>query len=331
VLADDTQAIVLIAVCYLIGFGVAQSSSEGIRYFKRAADLGNGVGMAEYGFWTAQQNSTEALMYIRRSVEMGLPNGYSRYATALRDGLGVPQDTKEAAKYFLLESQAQNARPSLDYILALSQGDSMDQIEAARISRQLADKGNGAMAFQLANLLEDGVENPINWTDVVRYFKQAADANLSVGKFRYAGYVVDGLYVQQNWTEALRLFKASAEQGLAEGWVPYGLMIEYGPDEEKNLTEAAFAYKAAAKAGLGRGMLEYARCLDSGIGVSQNDQKALKYYQKLWMDVPEAAIRLNRMISERRAQLPFTQFVQIGMKARNLMLIEPNSSESYWW
>ncbi|MCL1884616.1 MAG: sel1 repeat family protein [Defluviitaleaceae bacterium] len=67
----------------------------------------------------------------------------------------------------------------------------------------------------------------------------------------------------------------------ATRWVKYGEAAEHGTDGiEKNLAQAAKCYRNAAEMDDAEGQKELGRCYEKGIGVTQNAEEAVRWYEK---------------------------------------------------
>jgi len=141
----DVLAQWLLGRLYVIGSGLPQDYSAAQRILLSPAEQGNPFAALLLGRVMLDRDYSKAPRWFRVAAEQGLPAAQFQYATALRDGRGVPQDRLQAYVWFLIAQDggypAANDLSALDGIL------SRDQIDRAKEkARQLEDSVSRSVA-----------------------------------------------------------------------------------------------------------------------------------------------------------------------------------------
>jgi TPR repeat protein len=87
---------------YFLGNGLHQDYKEAERWLKPAADNDNPFAAYLLGRVMQDRDYTKAPEYFLKAARQGLPQAQYRYAVALKDGRGVPQDRFKAYVWFLI-------------------------------------------------------------------------------------------------------------------------------------------------------------------------------------------------------------------------------------
>ena len=196
---------------YSYGQGVPQDAAEAARWYRRAAEQGNGaavqflVGVLYRDGDGVPQDYAEAVKWFRLAAAQGNAYAQSELGNRYRDGDGVPQDYAEAVKWFRLAAAQGNAygQKGLGTLYNLGQGVPQDYAEAARWYRRAAEQGNWAAQFLLGTMYYDGQGVAQDYVEAYKWLSLAAA--LSQGDNQKAR---DGLAKQmtpQQIAEAQRL------------------------------------------------------------------------------------------------------------------------------
>lgn len=117
-----------------------------------------------------------ALARIRPLAGQGDANAQSMLASMYFDGSGVPQDDREAAKWYRLA--ADQGDEAGQYFLGIMYGNGRgvpkNYVEAARWWQRAAEQGNVAAAKDLAFLYTKGLGVPIDAAAAAKWYRRAA-------------------------------------------------------------------------------------------------------------------------------------------------------------
>jgi tetratricopeptide (TPR) repeat protein len=98
---NNAVAICKIGVCYGYGQGVPQDYDEAIKWFRKAADLGDVTAMLNLSaYYDETQNEAEAFKWYRKAAELGDVYSISCIAYCYETGYGVSVDLAEALKWY---------------------------------------------------------------------------------------------------------------------------------------------------------------------------------------------------------------------------------------
>ena len=105
--ADDALAQAQLGYHYHKGIGVAQSDTEALKWYRRAADQDhagaqNNLGVMYGSGRGVAQNDTEALKWYRRAAEQGFAIAQSNLGFMYASGLGVPKDLTQAYMWYAI-------------------------------------------------------------------------------------------------------------------------------------------------------------------------------------------------------------------------------------
>lgn len=162
-------------------------------------------------------------------------------------GRGVPQDYREAAKWYKMAAEKGNpiGQYNLGKMCMKGVGVRQDYDEALELYKKSAEQGYALAQYTLGHLYYDTqeYEKSLKW-----YLKSAEQGNSRAQC--NLGYIYEiGIGVQQNYMEAVKWYLKSAEQGNAVAQFNLGNMYEYGKGVEKNIEEALIWYTKAANQG----------------------------------------------------------------------------------
>ena len=117
---DNVISQMRIAFMYVNGEGVSQDYSEAVKWFRKAAEKGDGMGQsalgyAYYGGYGTDKNYAEALNWFRKAAEQEIDIAQYYLGIMYAYGEGVEKDTTEALKWFH-KAADQGYEDALDYI-----------------------------------------------------------------------------------------------------------------------------------------------------------------------------------------------------------------------
>ena len=164
-----------------------------IEEVKVKADAGNPEAMATYGAALAtgafglKQSQSESIRWFKMAAEKGSSDGASGLGWAYFNGEGIEQDYKEAAKWFLIAAEKGNpvAQERMGYLYSEGKGVPTEPGVALGWYKKSAEQGNegGICGVGMCYLLGKGVEK--NDQEALVWFKKAADRGDPIGKQFY--------------------------------------------------------------------------------------------------------------------------------------------------
>ena len=181
----------------------------------------------------------------RLAAEQGDAWAQFNLGNAYYNGKGVPQDYKEAVKWF----------------------------------RLAAEQGNAWAQYNLALMYYNGEGVPQNYQEAMKWYRLATEQEHAEAQHNLALMYYNGKGVPQNYQEAVKWFRLAAEQGLASAQHNMGFMYANGEGIPQNSKEAVKWYRLAAKQGEAGSQLNLALMYDNGEGVPQDYEEAVKWYR----------------------------------------------------
>jgi len=145
---------------------------------------------------------------LQTKAKQGDAIAQCRLGVAYSTGEGVPQDYKEAAKWYRLAAEQGNANAQalLGSCYSLGQGVPQDSKEAVKWYRLSAEQGLAQAQALLGVVYSAGEGVPQDYTEAVKWYSK-------------------GRGVPQDSKEAVKWFRLAAEQGLAGAQSNLGVLL----------------------------------------------------------------------------------------------------------
>ena len=194
------------------------------------------------------------------------------------------EDNKKAKEWRIKGKEAGDVLAALNVAYSLPEdSDERNRIcfELFKDILKLAETGDIFAQNELANLYlyGDGIEE--DEEEGVKWLKRSADAGHWISIMDLADCYSDGIGVSQDKLKAIDLYKRVYELGSGEAANKIGLIYVY--DENQNNSEEAVKwYRKGFEKGHDWSGYNLAYCYSNGIGVSQDELKALELYKKVY-------------------------------------------------
>ena len=191
------------------------------------------------------------------------------------------EDNKKAKEWRIKGKEAGDVLAALNVAYSLPKdSDERNRIcfELFKDILKLAEAGDIFAQNELANmyLYGDGIEE--DEEEGVKWLKKSADAGHWISIMDLADCYSDGIGVSQDKLKAIDLYKRVYELGSGEAANGIGLIYE----NQNNLEEAVKWYRKGFEKGYDWSGYNLAYCYCNGIGVSQDELKALELYKKIY-------------------------------------------------
>jgi hypothetical protein len=167
---------------YLTGAGVGRDADEAAVWFKRAAEAGDPE--AQVRLATLLQTGAASTMaedpppvheWFERAAEQGDLIGAFNYAVCLAEGIGVPRDDQQAARWLKRAAEGVvDAQYWYGRMLAEGRGVTKDDAEAAIWYARAAEHGHSVAALMLARCAMHGLGRSRDIEDARRWYTRAA-------------------------------------------------------------------------------------------------------------------------------------------------------------
>jgi TPR repeat protein len=210
----------------------------------RSASSQNNYGYClEHGLGV-HRDLVEAAKYYKLSADRDDAFGQGNYGFCLEHGYGVPVNLIQAAKYYKLSADKGHWPGQDHYGDCLEHGLGVCQNfgKAAEYYKLSADRGWAAAQNIYGKCLEYGVGCSINLTQAAQYYQSVDPLNSAVSRFNYGHSLQYGLGLDADLSTALHVFQTSSDQGCAESSIQLALFCQY---QDVDLDRAADFYKRA--------------------------------------------------------------------------------------
>jgi len=156
--------------------------------------------------------------------------------------------------------------------------DRKDFKEAARIWRELADKGDVDAELALGTLYGYGLGVKEDYTQSFHWFSKAAEQKSSRGQFAVCEQYGMGFGVKEDYTKAMKWCRMAADQGLGDAQLLVGQLYFTGKGVKRDWPTALQWIRKAADQGNGRAQFLLGYLYQKGYAVKKSDADAYFWY-----------------------------------------------------
>lgn len=224
----------------------------------------------------------EAFKSLKSAADAGIADAKLYLGFCYMKGWGIEKNQQEALKLISEASEkADDLRPDSQYDLAMDYYYANKKyVEAAKLFKSLAKKGNEYAMGKLGICYVKGEGVEQNYTEAMKLLKYASEKSvLEADVYLAVGYL-EGLGVEKDVNKAVKLLEsATYDQPMAACMM--GMVYkEGGFGKEKNLQEAIRLFERAAEKGYAEGQFLLGQCYYKGEGVGCSISKAKELYIK---------------------------------------------------
>jgi len=298
-----------LGLCYLEGLGVDKDCREATRLLRLAVDQGYApaqcaLGGCYEGGRGVETNTVQAVELYRKAAGQGEPVALSHlHRMGVSDG---KVSEEEVAKLYWacrcgkleswnrLEQHAFSGHPTAQgyasIVLCLSDIASIPKnlrksnflaSKVVRWAQGTADRDHSShILFCLGYFSFEGIGNPRDDKEAVRYFKMASDRGNAAAQCSLGFCYIMGRGVEQDDNEAVKFNMLAAEQGFPAAQHNLGWCYDAGRGKPQDHCQAANYYRMAALQGYARSVCSLGVFYEYGTGVSRDMQLAVEYYKE---------------------------------------------------
>ena len=219
-----------------------------------------------------------ALAIAKPLANLGDPAAQTLLGEIYSRGLGVPQNLKEATRWYKAAAQSGNAEGQFRYALILLDGTqtAADPAKAKELMKAAADKGLPLAEFNYAQMLIEASPSG-GFVDAMPYFAKAADAGVPDAQYAMAQLYEYGRGVQTDEMQARNWLGAAAIGGFPIAQIEYGIWLINGKGGPADLPTGFRFLKFAADRGNPIAINRVAHLFKDGIGTPPDRQQAAKW------------------------------------------------------
>jgi TPR repeat protein len=140
-----------------------------------------------------------------RLAEQGVAEAQWNLGLVYYNGLGVPQDYKQAAEWYrkAADQGFAKAQHNLGWLYEFGEGTPQDYKQAAEWYRKAADQGDAGAQNDLGTLYANGNGVPQLHSEAVKWYRQAADQGFAAAQYNLGSLYAAGQGVPQDYVHAL--------------------------------------------------------------------------------------------------------------------------------
>jgi uncharacterized protein len=200
--------------------------------------------------------------------------GGSVYGDDIQDALdaSVKLFPQKMYKFWLplAEQGDADAQYNLGAMYGNGQGVPQDYKEAVKWFRLAAEQGFAIAQSNLGAMYEKGTGVPQDYKEAVKWYRLSAEQGFANAQHNLGVMYHTGQGVPQDYKEAVKWYRLSAEQGIADAQSNLGVMYHTGQGVPQDYKEAVKWYRLAAEHGLGLAQTNLGLMYAKGQGFLQN-------------------------------------------------------------
>lgn len=222
----------------------------------------------------------EAMKWYRRAAELGEISAYYNIGCLYENGKGVEKNLSTAVEYYSLGAEldmplCQNALGRC----CASDTERDRSSEAFEWFRKAADRGNDDAKYNLGKCYYDGYGVEADKATAVKWFALAAEQSHAAANYMLGLCYETACGTSMDIGKALICYKAAADKGDSDAQLSLYRFYKYGIEVEKDTSAAMLWLKKSAEGGNTDAQLTLAKKYETGTDVNQNYDDAEKWYR----------------------------------------------------
>lgn len=181
-IVDSSKQILQTGVIFAQGMGVKQNLPEAVKWFRKAANLGNAEAQFNLGVMYAngqsvKQDYAEAEKWYRKAAALGNTAAQFNLGNMYAFGRGVKQDYSEVVQWYR-KAAAQgdaDAQCNLSVMYANGQGVKQDYAEGVKWLRKAAEQGHVNAQANLGRMYAFGQGVKQDYAEAKKWYRKAAE------------------------------------------------------------------------------------------------------------------------------------------------------------
>ncbi|OON97706.1 MAG: hypothetical protein ATN31_01235 [Candidatus Epulonipiscioides saccharophilum] len=269
---------------YTHGIGVAKDISEGLKWFKLAAEQGHKNAQYEVGYAYIYEHAVES-KYIESDEIM---SHLEINEILVNNNFIKPDETmNHLATNNLAEPNKKMNHLATNHLdIADEKNDFNLQSENYLIPnnfnryKEAAEAGHIGALYKLGRCYEDGIGIETNLSVAITCYTRAAKNGNLRAQTHLATCYEKGIGVDRNLDTAFEWYVRAAVGGYAKAQNNLGYFYEHGKGVDKNYIKAFEWYEKSANQGHAKAQYNLALCYEYGKGVSKNMDEAFVWLKK---------------------------------------------------
>ncbi|MEN3794332.1 tetratricopeptide repeat protein [Fulvimarina sp. MAC3] len=194
------------------------------------------------------------------------------------EGLGVPIDADEAARWFEAAAKSGDRAAQFEFAMLLLSGTGIarDEQRALGLLKEAADAKLPLAEFNYAQLLVR-TSPTSGFADALPYFRSAADAGIADAQYAMSQLLATGRGTDKDEAEARLWLRRAAINGFSIAEIEYGIWLINGRGGQARPREGFSFLKSAALRGNPIAVNRVAHLYKDGLGTEPNREEAAKW------------------------------------------------------
>jgi TPR repeat protein len=246
------------------------------KIYQAATQFSNGIGV--------EQDDAKALRWFQRAAELGNKQAQIKIARTYTYGEGVPKDYKKAAKWVALVAKDGADWAQYTYGVFLEQGHlgKPDLVQAAHWYQQAANQGNADAQNNLGTFFRRGKGGfKKNYNEAATLFISAMNGGNSLGTANLARLHRYGQGVKKDPSRAAELYGEAIEKGVTFAFYELGELYRRGLGVKKNFKRARSLFEQGSEKGDKFAKIGLAKLYTRGQGGPKKLDEGLSILRKL--------------------------------------------------
>ncbi len=225
----------------------------------------------------ARKNSNDsknAFELCLSAAEEGNVSAMGLLGRMYRDGIGIESNVDEALKWFKCAYDANLNWASIEYIdLLIRRGTNDDKLDAFKICKKEAERGNAGAMGRLARMYRDGFGTDADINLSIKWMKKAVDENVKWANAEYIELLIN-TNSDINEEIAFEFCKKLTEEKNAQAMIILARMYRDGKGTDVNLDMSIQYFKKAFELNNRSAIIEYIDLLEK---VNNNEEKEMAF------------------------------------------------------
>lgn len=221
---DNTAALICLGN---LKYNSDEKKYTAVRYYKKAAELGNSVAMYKLGecYYNGKggvdQDYKEAVEWYKKAIEQGNVLAQNALGECYTEGRGVEQDYEKAVEMFkkAAEQGAAVAQLNLGKRYIKGQGVEKDFEKAFEWCKKSAEQGYADAQWGIGFCYYEGWHIEQDFTKAIKWLQKAAEQGHRSAIYELGICYAEGKGVEQDYAKAVEWYKKSAQQGYSDAIV----------------------------------------------------------------------------------------------------------------
>ncbi len=172
---DDARNCLILGYNYKFGKGCRADAALALKYYQKAANLGDGeglfqVGLAYFEGSGVSRNYKRALDYFKRATEAGNPRGYFCLGMAYIEGKGAGKNEQKGVAALEIGAELNDIQCCMALVSCYLEGIGVEK-DAGRV-KELIEQARGMQAYAAEPLIQQAID-----TLEARFLAESEDVN----------------------------------------------------------------------------------------------------------------------------------------------------------